>query len=358
MAVYLTPGPSQPYPGLHDFIEDAWAEDILAISHRGSMFQSVYKRTDAALRAVMDIPKDYSVLFVGSATEAMERTIQGTVRRRSHHLVSGAFAEKWFEIAKALGKQPSVCRVPAGHEFKSKDLTIPEDAELVCLTQNETSTGSMFPTSLIRKIATNRDKQLIALDVVSSAPMISLPWEVLDVVLFSVQKAFGLPAGLGVLIISPRALRRAQQLEQRGISIGSYHSLSQLAAARETFQTPATPNVLGIYLLGRVAEAMDARGMGTLRAENLERARLLYEVLNTHAVLSPFVQKDDWRSPTVIVAHVPDGNTALHDALVGHGLIVGKGYGTFKDEHLRIANFPSLDEKSLETLIRFLREYG
>jgi phosphoserine aminotransferase len=151
MAVYLTPGPSQPYPGLRGFIEDAWTEDVMAISHRGSTFQSIYQRTDAALREIMDVPTNYSVLFVGSATEAMDRTIQGTVRRRSHHFVNGAFAEKWFEIAKALGKQPSVCRATAGHEFKTKDLMIPKDAELICLTQNETSTGSMFPVSLHKK---------------------------------------------------------------------------------------------------------------------------------------------------------------------------------------------------------------
>jgi phosphoserine aminotransferase len=178
------------------------------------------------------------------------------------------------------------------------------------------------------------------------------------VVLFSVQKVFGLPAGLGVLIISPRVLKRVKRLELQGVNVGSYHSLMQLAAASESFQTPATPNVLGIYLLGRVAEAMNARGMSVLREENRERARRIYEVLNAHTILSPFVQENDWQSPTVIVAQVPNGNTALHNALVKDGLIVGKGYGAFKDEHLRIANFPSLDEKSLEILIRCLREHG
>lgn len=354
-SVYLTPGPSHPYPRLREFLDEAWAQDIMAISHRGRAFADVYRRADVALRLLMSIPSDYVITFVGSATEAMERSVQGTVSDRSHHFIQGAFAEKWYAVAEQLGKHPTATRAPAGRPFPS--LHVPADAELICITHNETSTGAMVPEAVLRGIISQPHQPLIALDVVSSAPLSELPWSQLDLVFFSVQKAFGLPAGLGVLVISPRAVAKSQELARDGHTVGSYHGLPQLVAAAEKYQTPATPNVLGMYLLGRVAEDMGQRGIATLRAANRERAAQLYETIAHHAHMRPFVEDRQWQSPTVIVADVHQGNTRLLRHMSELQLILGDGYAGFKDAHVRIANFPSVDEVTFSRLQHHLRRF-
>lgn len=353
--IYLTPGPSHPYPGLQTFVNKAFDRDIMAISHRGKAFSDVYSRTVSALSRLMSVPSTYTVMFVGSATEAMERSVQGVVNERSHHFIQGEFAEKWFEIAKQLGKQPTATRAQAGRPFPS--LEIPVDAELVCITHNETSTGAIVPDSVLMTLATSQRRPLVALDVVSSAPMTPLPWSMLDIVFFSVQKAFGLPAGLGVLIASPRAIQKSRELEATGAPVGSYHSLSRLAAAAEKFQTPATPNVVGIYLLGSVAEDMLGRGIEHMRTDNTRRANLLYDIISGHAHMQPFITEAAWRSPTVIVAAIAEGNGHLIRHMGQRHLVIGKGYKGFADAHVRIANFPAMDERTFGVLSKHLQGY-
>src|SRR5664279_4424035 len=135
MTSFFTPGPSQTYPALREYLNDAWEQDIPSISHRGKAFSAVYQQTDAALRELMGIPANYRIMFLGSATEAMERIMQSVVTSRSHHFVSGAFSAKWLQIAKQLGKNPTATQVPNGHAFTK--LAVPEDSELVCITHNE-----------------------------------------------------------------------------------------------------------------------------------------------------------------------------------------------------------------------------
>jgi phosphoserine aminotransferase len=354
--MYLTPGPSHPHPRLRAFLDDAWDQDIMAISHRGKAFSDVYSRTATALRMLMDVPADYHVMFVGSATEAMERVVQGVVADRSHHFIQGEFAEKWYKIAEQLGKHPTATRALAGRPFPS--LSIPADAELICITHNETSTGSIVPDAVLQQLIASAHTPLVALDVVSSAPMTELPWHSLDLVFFSVQKAFGLPAGLGVLIASPRAVRKSHALMAEGIGVGSYHSLTLLVAAAEKLQTPATPNVLGMYLLGRVAEDLITRGAAQVRLENRKRAQHLYDIVVEHPQLHPFVDEASWRSPTVIVADVTSGNAHLMKHMEAQQLVLGKGYKDFSDAHVRIANFPSMDEPTFDRLSKHLKQYA
>jgi phosphoserine aminotransferase len=357
MATFITPGPSQPYPKLRAFLSDALTQDVISLSHRSKPFMGIYKQTDETLKAIMEIPEDYRIVFMGSATEAMERIVEGVVISRSHHFVYGAFSEKWYEMAQQLGKKPTITKVEHGNHFTKKQLSVPEDTELVCLTQNETSTGAAFPLEVLNYVIDNAHDALIALDVVSSAPMIQLPWEKLDLVFFSVQKAFGLPAGLGVLIMSPKALKKAQYVQDQGISIGSYHSLLGLAEAGTKYQTPETPNVLGIYLLSRVARDMQEIGIKGIIAENRRRSALIYETLDNNRQIETFVKEPNWRSFTVAVIDIRGGSRRLHDELVERDLIPAKGYGSFKDQHLRLANFPSIETESFDSLISHIRSY-
>ncbi len=357
MAVFLTPGPSQAYPRLREFMDDAWGEDVMSISHRGKKFTDIYRRADAGVRDLMGVPSDWRVMFTGSATEAMERLLQGLARERTHHFVNGAFSKKWYEMAGQLGKTATQQRVEAGEGFAGVDFAPADEAELVCVTMNETSTGVVWPAGELARLSSHYARPLVAVDVVSAAPLVPVPWNEVDAAFFSVQKAFGLPAGLGVLLMGPRALARAEELDASKAAVGSYHRLAALAAGASNFQTPATPNVLGIYLLGRVAEDMLSRGADELRAENRARALALYEAISAHEYLTPFVEDSAWRSPTVIVAEVSGGSAALHEHMMERGYIPGRGYGKFKDNHVRLANFPATSDREFEEVLSHLVQF-
>lgn len=355
---YFTPGPSHPYPKLHQFMDEAFDNDVVSWSHRSGKFSDIYRRAESALRELLDLPDSYHVLFVGSATEAMERTVQGLARTRSHHYVLGAFGKKWQEIAGQLGKTTSSVFAGPDGDIANHNLTPPVETELLCVTMNETSIGSKTPDTTLKQIGDQRGNRLLALDIVSAAPLVAIDWSHVDVAFFSVQKAFGLPAGLGVLIINDTALEHAEKLEKSGLITGSYHSLVQLARSATKAQTPETPNVLGIYLLARVAEDMAQIGPAIIRKQTTDRAQQLYATINANSHLLAYINSPTWRSSTVIVADILSGNDQLLDHLKERGLLLGTGYAPeHKTRHVRIANFPALNDDAFGQLVNHLENW-
>lgn len=359
MKYYLTPGPSQPYPKLKQYLDDAWDQDVISWSHRGQAFIDLYKRVDQHLRELLNVPADYKILFVGSATEAMERIIQGVVTTSSHHIVLGAFGEKWHAIAKQLGKRPTAQTIDVTKPIVTDLLDVPVEAELICLTLSETSSGATIAPPALKRLGKHPKHQLLALDIVSAAPLIPVDWNVTDIAFFSVQKAFGLPAGLGVIIVSDKAIEKSAQLSMDGILTGSYHSLSSLAKEAAKYQTFETPNVLGIYLLDRVVEDMLQSGPATLQHQVKRRASNFYEIIKQHPSIVTYVQDPDWQSPSVIVIDINGSNAQLLEHLKKNNLVAGKGYAAeHKERHLRLANFPAIPDEAFEALTHHIQTWS
>lgn len=341
----FAPGPTELHPLVPDELHAMVREGYLSENHRSPVVMAQIARTGEALRALLRIPADYAILYMGSATEAMERLLAGGITLRSQHLIQGAFARRFHEVAQSLGVPTSSSEVPDGQSFRACDLVLDEEADLLALTQNETSTGARIPPrdlELMAQVA-RRAGCLVAVDLVTGWPAESVAVESLDAGFFSVQKGFGLPAGLGVLVVSPAMIDRALRAEARGTPPGGYLHLAALARAAQKNQTVATPNTMGIRLLGRVAEAyLSHGGQEVLSAEAERNGQDWNALVAHHSMLSPFVEDLDLRSRTVAVArvHPPSRAPELRTELKKQGLIVGDGYGTWKGQHLRVAHFP------------------
>lgn len=325
--------------------------NIASISHRSTQFEEICRQTTTLLKKLLEIPPTYSIFFVSSGTEAMERTIENVVEKESFHFINGSFSKRFFDTACELRKKPKKIDVNLGEGFDFANITISKTAELICLTHNETSTGVILPAKQIANIKKAHPDKLIALDIVSSAPYVKIDFRLTDIVFFSVQKGFGLPAGLGIMIISPKAIDKAEKLEKKGINIGTYHSFPTLKKWADKNQTPETPSVLHIYLLSQVLTDMLKIGIQTIRKQTDQKAKLLYSFLDHHPRWSAFVKDKKFRSPTVIVADLGNEQKSIKEALAKKGLIVGNGYGQHKHTHLRIANFPSHSVKDVKKLI-------
>lgn len=352
--IYFTPGPSQIFYTVEDHLKSALKEDIMCISHRSAKFQEVFAFARAQLSQLLNLPVGYDIYFTSSANEVWERIIQNLVSKHSHHFVNGSFSKKFHQFALDYQRASTSTKVADGADFE--DLTVPDQAELVSVTLNETSIGFGFPLEKIESLRAQHPDKLIALDAVSAFPAIPFDLSLVDTAYFSVQKCFGLPAGLGVWIVNQRCYAKAEQLEAAGQSTGSYHSLSQLRAQGEKNQTPETPNILGIYLLGKVAEDMNRRTAKQLQNDTTYKAAILYQALAASKTLKPFVTQSECRSKTVIVAEVSGGNASLLEAMAAKGWIVGKGYGSYKSEHIRIANFPVHSKEHIEQMADFLAQ--
>lgn len=354
MNTYFTPGPAQLYPTFETHLHHAVTEQIGSISHRSKQFRSIYQHTAEQLRELLDIPADRAVLFTGSATEIWERIIQNCAEHESAHFVNGSFSKRFYEFSVEIGKKAQKIEAPFGQGFDVSKHTISDTAELICLTHNETSSGVSMPVADIHSFRKNHPSKIIAVDMVSSAPYPDLDWNLVDTAFFSVQKGFGLPAGLGVWIANETCLQKAESLKAKGLYIGTHHSLPTLWKNYTNYETPATPNVLGIYLLGKIAEDMNRKGIENIRQETEAKAEMLYNFLKDSEKYKISVKNPAHRSQTVIVADTPNP-AELMDSLKAKNLVVGSGYGSYKDKQVRIAVFPANSLAQVETLIEALR---
>ncbi len=352
---YFTAGPAEMYPSFEQHLRSAFDEQIGSISHRSQQFRNIYQHTADNLRILMNIPASHGIFFTGSASEVWERIALNLVEKESLHLVNGSFSTKFHEYTAAVGKNAIAFKKPLGEGFDASEIIVPADAEIICTTHNETSTGVQMHIDDIHALKRANPDKLLAVDMVSSAPYPDLDYSLVDSVFFSVQKAFGLPAGLGVWIANEACLEKAKKIQQvAGLNIGGHHSLPVLWKNFQTFETPATPNVLGIYLLGKVAEDMNKIGIINLRKTTEHNADLLYDFFRKHDAYSVAVQNKKHRSQTVAVANTSIPAADVIKKVKDSGMIIGSGYGAGKDTQIRVANFPATSTQQIEELIEVM----
>ena len=259
---YFTVGPTQEYPRFREFLADALAKDIHSISHRSPQFVDLFHSTTDSVRSLLRVSADRQVFFAGSATEWMERCVQNMSTERTLHFVSGTFAKRFYDFALAQGRDArKVDQKPDG-SFDIADIPAEFVPEMIALTHNETSNGTQLSEDLFVQVRAAYPDALIALDIVSSAPVHPDAFTSADVLFFSVQKGFGMPAGLGVALVSPRAIARSAELAAQKNYTGAFHSFAKLSEYALKGNTVETPNVLAIHILDAIARDLSAGGIG------------------------------------------------------------------------------------------------
>ena len=355
MAANFTPGPSQLYFTVEDHTRKAFRAGIPSISHRSSAFEKIYQHVVEGLKELLEVPTGFNIVFAASATEIWERSIQNLVGESSLHFVNGSFSKRYHEIATQLGKLAHKIEATPGEGFSFYSPS--GSPEVIALTHNETSTGVSLPLDFIHSFRSTHPNALVVVDAVSSLPYPKFDYTKIDSVFFSVQKCFGLPAGLGVWIVNDKCIAKAEQLLQRGINIGTYHNLPTLIANAKKNQTPETPNVLAIYLLGQVVSDFNKKGIDAIRKETEYKAAILYQALQNHSLAKPFVADPKFRSQTVIVAQTGDATAGIMQYLAQQGMQAGDGYGEKKKSQLRFANFPTHSKETYELLVDLLEKF-
>ncbi len=345
------PGPSRVYDEIPVYVKDAFKAGIMSINHRSDEFVEMAEKTIKLLKERLGIPKNYTVFFTSSATECWEIIAQSIITDRSYHLYNGAFGQKWFDYTKRL--HPHAVPMPFGlnEKLDPKKLIFEQREGIICLTQNETSNGTQVSNPIIRAIKKTNPTYLLAIDATSSMAGIKLDFKSADIWYASVQKCFGLPAGLGILICSPQALQRSESINERS----HYNSLQYLVDMMAKWQTSCTPNVLGIYLLMRTLEnSPDIDGVQKIVVERFQN---WIAFLSSSSALKHLISNEDVRSHTVLPVTTTGDLAEIKKQAKRNGILLGEGYGEWKSSSFRIANFPALRDKEIKMLMNFLRKF-
>lgn len=197
-------GPCAKIPG---FTLDMLADAPLGRSHRAAIGKSKLKEAIDLTGEVLGVPADYRIGIVpASDTGAVEMALWSLLGQRPVEMLAWeSFGEGWVtDVVKQLKLDATVRKAPYGEIVDFAEVDFDRD---VVFTWNGTTSGVRLPNG--DAIPANRAGLTIC-DATSAAFAMDLPWDKLDVVTFSWQKALGGEGGHGVLILSPRAVERLE----------------------------------------------------------------------------------------------------------------------------------------------------
>lgn len=309
---------------------------------------TLMERTKKYVKQSLKIPEEYEILFVSSATECWEIIAQSLTQSVSQHFYNGAFGEKWAFYTELAGKKISRHPFDINSSLPVSDLDT--QAEWLCLTQNETSNGSMIPMDHLKELNNAKEEgQLIAVDATSSMAGIYLDFALADIWFASVQKCFGLPSGMGILICSPATIKKAQDINEQK----HYNSFLRILENHQKNQTHHTPNILDIYLLYRTSKI--SKGIEHIQEKVLQRYQNWTSIVDQFDTFDWLVKNEEVRSRTVMTLQCENPKLVKEKARE-NSITLGNGYGEWKENTIRIANFPAIKGKEIDKLVKFLKK--
>lgn len=199
---WFSSGPTAKRPG---WSSQALPHELLA---RGIRAPEVVERFAHGLRLtreLLEVPDDWRLIYVpGSDTGAFEAALWSMLGERPVQVLAFEnFGQVWAtDIRDHLELEPEILEAPWG---AFPDVSKVDPAKDLVFPWNGTTSGVKAPGA--DWIAADREG-LVICDATSAAFAMPLPWDRLDVVTFSFQKALGGEAGLGVAVLSPRAIER------------------------------------------------------------------------------------------------------------------------------------------------------
>lgn len=331
-----------------DFISyGASGMNVMEMSHRSAEFQDIIDSAEADLRELMNIPDNYSVLFLqggASMQFAMVPLNLMTKHKKAHFVKTGQWAKKAIEQAGKFGE----ANVVASSEDKtfsyipslSAEMFTP-DADYVHITSNNTIYGTKFT-----KLPPIGDLPLVS-DM--SSYILSEPVNVKDygVIYAGAQKNIG-PAGVTIVIV------RNDLIGGADAGVPTMLNYETHAKNGSMFNTPPT---YAIYIAGLVFKHLKKLGgVKEMEKINVEKAGMLYDFLDNSPLFSATVEGKD-RS----LMNIPfvTGSEELDKKFVSEakkaGLVNLKGHRSVGGMRASIYNAMPMD--GVRTLIAFMAKF-
>ncbi|MHA2362649.1 MAG: pyridoxal-phosphate-dependent aminotransferase family protein [Candidatus Hodarchaeales archaeon] len=345
--LFMLPGPVR----LHPRIKRAMSQPI--IGHRTVAFRKYYLETVDMFKKYLKISETQHDLFLlaGSGSIALEAAIANFIDQSTETkvaaFVNGKFSDRAAQIAKSFGA--SVIRVevkwgdPITPDLVDETLQKNPGVSFVTVCHNETTTGVLQPIKEIGKVVHRHDALLIADCITSVAGLYVCPEEqLIDVLASGSQKSWGLPPGLAMITISPRAWKKMPDLRHT-----FYVDLKAYQKKHSSGDAPWTPAISLIFGLHESLSMM-------LEETELKRSRRhawCAELIRTgiQALNWKLLAKEGYYSPVVTAIRVPDEISVneLRKEMNEMGIQIAGAQDQLKTHHIRIASMNTVRERDI-----------
>ena len=327
------------------------------IGHRSKDFQALNADIQPKLQQIF-YTKQPVFVSTSSAWGVMEGSIRNLVGKKVLNCMSGAFSDKWFDVAKKCGKQAEALQVEWGQPIlpeaiEAKLATGEFDA--ITVIHNETSTGTMNPLEEIAKVLRKFPDVQFIVDCVSSFSAMKIPFDELgiDVMLAGTQKALALPAGAAVFAVSEKAYAKAATIKDRGY----YFDFLEFKKNQENSMTPTTPSISHFYALQSKLEDMFAEGLEARYARHLENAKVTRAWVKERGL--KLFPKEGYESITLtcVANNLNLDIQKLNSALkTKHSCVIDGGYGKIKGTSFRISHMGDESTENIRQLLGWIDE--
>lgn len=324
-------------------------QSVMEMSHRSKVYDAIIQGAQSLLREVMEIPDNYTVLFLqggASSQFAMVPINLMTNSGKADYILSGQFATKAYQEAKRYGdvkvvassKEQNFSRIPDMDPAQFRP-----DADYFHICMNNTIYGTVFS-----KLPETGDVPLVA-DI--SSCILSRPIDVsrFGILYAGAQKNVA-PAGLTIVIIRNDLLER--------VPMDFAPTMFNYKTMAENDSMYNTPPCYPIYICKLVLEWIknEIGGLQNMEAHNIKKAQVLYDYLDASNLFSGCVEKD---SRSIMNVTFVTGNDELDAKFVKEAAAAGfvnlKGHRSVGG--MRASIYNAMPAEGIEKLVAFMAQF-
>ncbi|MBL0937551.1 MAG: aminotransferase class V-fold PLP-dependent enzyme [Gemmatimonadaceae bacterium] len=341
-----TPVPDRLQRAMHRQMED----------HRSSTFPTLTRSILQRLPQVVHQTRGEAFVFPATGSAMWEAALVNTVNPGARLLAPrfGQFSHLFIQTARNLGYQVDVIEEPWGEATDPARIEAALAADTaheiqgVLLVHNETATGVTSDVAAVRA-AMDRAKHpaLLFVDGVSSIASLDFQfdgWGV-DCAITGSQKGFMLPAGLGILYMSDKALARVDSCTMPR----AYFDLRAMRTNNAQGYFPSTPALSLLFGLDEALTMLLEEGMANVAARHARLASGVRAAVTAWG-LTQCARRPEIASNSLTAVVVPEGHDArrvIELAFSRYDIALGSGLSEVAGKVFRIGHLGDMNALTL-----------
>ena len=329
--------------------------------HRSPAFPQLTRTILPGLKRVFRTERGTPFVFPSSGTGCWEAAITNTLSPGDTVLAArfGQFSHLWIAMCEKHGLNVQIVDcdwgtgVPAEQDAQILKSDTGHKIKAVLACHNETATGVTSDIAAVRRALDDaKHPALLFVDAVSSLGSIDFrfdDWGV-DMAVSGSQKGLMLPAGLGILCASQKALDMGKDAKLAR----AYFDLQDMLASNATGYFPYTPALSLMYGLVESLKMIEEEGLDNIIARHAYLAEGARAAVLDGWGLKLCAKDKRWYSNTVSAVMVPEGvNGAdvISRAYNRYNVSLGAGLSKVAGKLFRIGHLGDLNEVHLMAAI-------
>ena len=341
------PGPTE----VRADVIEAMAEPMFG--HRMDRMTDLYTTIVEDTKEFLGTDNDV-IILTASGTEFWEASTLNLVDENILVPTCGSFSERHANVAERLGKNVDRLEYEWGNAVKPEDIrealeSSDEGYDVVATVMNESSTGVRNPIEEIGDVVAEYPDTYFVVDAVSAlgGDFVDIDEHEIDVIFASTQKAFAMPPGLAVCVVSEDAYDREVEKGDSSWYGGFRRCLDYYDRKGQTHSTPAIPVMLAYR---KQMKRMLEEGHAARDQRHREMMEYVHDWADEQFAMFP---EEGYESQTVACIENTQGidvAATIEEVSEEYDMVFSNGYGsqlgekTFRIGHMGEHTVESVEE--------------